>query len=109
VAYDEDLATRLRKMLADQPGLVEKRMFGGLAFLLNGNMACGVHGDELIVRTEPSAQQELLARPGAHQFDLTGRPMKGWLLVGGEACATDRVLRQWVNRGITYARSLPPK
>jgi hypothetical protein len=76
VAYDEGLATRVRELIGDQPGLVEKEMFGGLAMLLDGNMAVGVHGDSLIVRTDPARQPELLARPGARVFDMTGRPMK---------------------------------
>jgi TfoX/Sxy family transcriptional regulator of competence genes len=109
VAYDEGLATRLRELVGDERGLVEKRMFGGLALLLNGNMAVGVHGDRLIVRTDPARQEELLAEPGARVFDLTGRPMKGWLLVDADACAEDDDLRRWVERGTSHARSLAAK
>lgn len=84
-------------------------MFGGLAMLLHGNMAVGVHGESLIVPTDPGHQEQLLPVPGARVFDLTGRPMKGWLLVDPGGCAEDADLRRWVERGIGYARSLPPK
>jgi hypothetical protein len=109
VAYDEGLATRLRDLVGAEPGLAEKKMFGGLAMLLHGNMAVGVHGDALIVRTDPAQQDVLLAEPGARVFDLTGRPMKGWLLVDPAGHAEDDDLRRWADRGIAYARSLPPK
>jgi TfoX/Sxy family transcriptional regulator of competence genes len=109
VAYDEGLATRLRDLVGAEPGLAEKKMFGGLAMLLHGNMAVGVHGDALIVRTDPAQQADLLAEPGVRVFDLTGRPMKGWLLVDPAGCAEDDDLRRWTDRGIAYARSLPPK
>ena len=109
MTYDEGLATRLRDMIGDEPGLAEKKMFGGLAMLLGGNMAVGVHGEALIVRTDPAQQADLLAEPGARAFDLTGRPMKGWLLVDPVGCAEDDDLRRWVDRGTAYARSLPPK
>jgi TfoX/Sxy family transcriptional regulator of competence genes len=109
VAYDEGLATRLRELIGDEPALVEKKMFGGLAMLLAGNMAVGVHGDGLIVRTDPGQHEQLLAEAGARVFDLTGRPMKGWLLVDPAGCAEDEDLRRWVDRGISYARGLPAK
>jgi TfoX/Sxy family transcriptional regulator of competence genes len=109
VAYEEGLATRLRQLVGDERGLVEKKMFGGVAMLLDGNMAVGVHGDSLIVRTDPARQEQLLAAPGARVFDLTGRPLKGWLLVDADGCADDDDLQRWVARGIGYARSLPPK
>ena len=109
MAYDEGLAIRLRDLIGDEPELTEKRMFGGLAMLLHGNMAVGVHGEALIVRTDPGQQEQLLTEPGARVFDLTGRPMKGWLLVDPAGCAEDEDLRRWVDRGIEYARSLPPK
>ena len=108
MAYDEGLATRVRKVLGDQPELVEKKMFGGLAFLLHGNMACGVRGEDLIVRVAAEAADAALGEPGTRPFDLTGRPMKGWLLVDtGHAEGDD--LRRWVDRGLAYANSLPPK
>ena len=109
MAYDEGLAIRLRDLIGDEPGLVEKRMFGGLAMLVYGNMAVGVHGEALIVRTHPGQQEQLLGEPGTRVFDLTGRPMKGWLLVDPAGCAEDEDLRRWVDRGVEYARSLPPK
>jgi TfoX/Sxy family transcriptional regulator of competence genes len=109
MAYDEGLATRLRELLDDEPGVVEKKMFGGLALLIGGNMAVGVHKDALLARTDPARQEELLAEPGTRVFDLTGRPMKGWLLVDPRGCAEDDDLRRWVERGVEYARSLPPK
>jgi hypothetical protein len=109
MAYDEGLATRVREVLADQPGLAERQMFGGLAFLVQGNMACGVRGDDLIVRLAAEAADAALAEPGVRPFDLTGRPMKGWLLVAPDGHAQDDDLRRWVDRGVAYASSLPPK
>lgn len=109
MAYDEGLAARLRDLIGTKPGLTEKKMFGGLAMLLYGNMAVGVHGEALIVRTDPGQQEQLLAEPGTRVFDMTGRPMKGWLLVDPSGYAEDEDLRRWVARGIGYAKSLPPK
>jgi hypothetical protein len=109
MAYDEGLATRVRDVLGDRPGLVEKKMFGGLAFLLHGNMACGVRGDDLMVRVSPEVGDAALADPGVRPFDMTGRPMKGWLLVAPDGHAEDDDLRRWVDRGLTHAGSLPPK
>jgi hypothetical protein len=109
MAYDEGLATRVRDLIGDRPGVVEKKMFGGLAFLLHGNMACGVHGDELIVRLAAEATDEALVEPGTRLFDMTRRPMKGWILVDAGAHAEDEDLRRWVDRGVAYAGTLPPK
>jgi TfoX/Sxy family transcriptional regulator of competence genes len=109
MAYDEGLATRVRDTIGDRPGLAEKRMFGGLAFLVHGNMACGVRGDDLIVRVAADTADAALEEPGARPFDLTGRPMKGWLLVTADGHAEDDDLRRWVDRGVAYAGSLPPK
>jgi TfoX/Sxy family transcriptional regulator of competence genes len=109
MAYDEGLAIRVREVLGDEPGLAEKRMFGGLAIMLDGNMAVGVSGDDLMVRTDPAQQDALLAEPGARPFDLTGRPMKGWLVVAADGVAEDTDLRRWIERGVAFARSLPPK
>jgi hypothetical protein len=109
MAYDEGLAVRVRELLGDRIGVAEKRMFGGLAFLVNGNMACGVHGDDLIVRLAADATEAALAEPGTRPFDLTGRPMRGWLLVTPDAHAEDQDLRRWIGRGVAYAGSLPPK
>jgi TfoX/Sxy family transcriptional regulator of competence genes len=109
MAYDEGLATRLREILDGEPGVTEKKMFGGLALLIGGNMAVGVHKDSLMVRIDPERQEAYLAEPGASVFDMTGRPMKGWLLVDSSGCAEDGDLRRWVDRGVAYARGLPPK
>ena len=109
MAYDEGLAVRIRDLLGDRRGMTEKRMFGGLAFLHHGNMACGVHGDDLIVRLAADATDAALTEPGTRPFDLTGRPMRGWLLVGSDALAEDDDLRRWVDRGVAYAGTLPPK
>lgn len=110
MAYDEGLATRLRDALADEPGTITaKKMFGGLAILVDGNMAVGVYGDGLLVRTDPADQQALLAEPGTRPFDMASHPMKGWLVVDAEHCAEDTDLRRWLARGVTHARGLPPK
>jgi hypothetical protein len=109
MAYDEGLATRVRELIGGESGLAEKKMFGGLAFLLEGNMACGVRGDDLIVRADPAMHGSDMAEPGVRPFDLTGRPMKGWLLVEPAGHGEDDDLRRWVGRGVAYARSLPPK
>ena len=109
MAYDEGLAQRVREVLADEPGLTEKRMFGGVAFMLDGNMACGVTNDDMMVRVGTEGYDALIAQPGARMFDMTGKPMKGWLLVSAEATAEDEDLAGWVGRGVAFARSLPPK
>ena len=108
MAFDESLANRVRPLLAGASGVVEKKMFGGLAFLVQGNMSVGVHGSELIVRIDPSETQAALKQPGVHIFDITGRPMKGWLLVSGESLSP-KALESWVAKGVAYAQSLPPK
>lgn len=109
MAFDEALANRVRLLLSAVSGATEKKMFGGLAFLVYGNMSVGVHGAELIVRIEPSETQEALKAPGVRIFDITGRPMKGWLLVGPQALAENKALSAWVERGVAYAQSLPQK
>lgn len=109
MAYDEDLANRVREQLAGEERMHEKAMFGGIAFLLAGNMSVGVHGDDLIVRVGPEATDDALAKPHARPFDMTGRPMKGWVLVSREGVRTKRQLAAWVDRGVTFARSLPAK
>ncbi len=106
MAYDEGLADRVRELMAGEPGLVEKKMFGGLAVMLDSNMACGVMGDEVVIRIDSATVDQALAEPGTRPFTMSGRPAKGFILVAGTA-ETD--LRGWVNRGIAYARSLPPK
>lgn len=110
MAYDEDLAQRIRGLLADENGVTEKAMFGGLAFLLRGNMAVGIsNGGELMVRVGPQATDAALARPHTRLFDMTGRPMKGWILVASEGVKTKRQLAAWVARGAKFADGLPPK
>ena len=109
MAFNEQLADRVRKQLAGQPGLVEKKMFGGVAFLINGNMSVGGHGKELLVRIPAESTESALKEPGVRHFDLTGRPMKGWILVGGPALEREDAFSAWVNRGVDYALSLPKK
>jgi len=110
MAFDEQLAARIRRRLGKKPGLTEKRMFGGLAFLLNGNMCCGVHGDEMIVRLDPADTEQALREKHTRVFDLSGgRPMKGWLLVQPKGLATAAGLGKWVDTGVAYAASLPAK
>jgi TfoX/Sxy family transcriptional regulator of competence genes len=109
MAYDEDLAMRVREQLADQDAITEKEMFGGLAFLLAGNMSVGIRGSELMVRVGPEGAEDALGQPHARPFDMTGRPMKGWILVAEEGIASERGLAAWVVRGVGFARSLPPK
>ena len=109
MAFDDKLAERMRKLLAEQGGVVEKRMFGGVAFLLHGNMCCGVHKDALMVRLAPEATDAALRKPHTRIFDLTGRPMKGWILVDAEGIKTAAGLRKWIDQGVAYAASLPAK
>jgi hypothetical protein len=109
VAYDEKLAGRVRELLGKRKGIAEKKMFGGLAFLLNGNMSVGLHGAELIVRIDPGKTDAALAKPHTRIFDITGRPMKGWILVKPAGTAGDAALIEWVRKGADYAGSLPKK
>lgn len=110
MAYDEDLANRVRELIAAEDGLTEKKMFGGLAFMIGGNMSVAVSGQGgLMVRVEPDESDALLAKPHARPFEMRGREMQGWLRVDAEGVRTKRQLEPWVRRGIAYARSLPPK
>ncbi len=110
VAYDEDLANRVRALVADEPSLTEKRMFGGLAFLIGGNMSVSVSGQGgLLLRVEPADTETLLGKPFARPFITRGRQMDGWLRVDAEGVRTKPQLERWVARGVSYARSLPPK
>ncbi|TLZ58479.1 MAG: TfoX/Sxy family protein [Methanobacteriota archaeon] len=111
MTYSEAQAARVRKELGGRSGIVEKQMFGGIAFLLGGNMAVGVHGEDLIVRVDPAQTASLLREPGAKPFDLSGSrgPPAGWLLVAPPGYQTDAGLRLWVGRGVAYASSLPKK
>ena len=109
MAFDEKLAERIRTQLGKTSGVSEKKMFGGLAFLMNGNMCCGVHGKEMIVRLDPAHTEEALSKPHTRVFDLTGRPMKGWILVQTEGLVTEAMLARWIKLGLAYASSLPIK
>jgi TfoX/Sxy family transcriptional regulator of competence genes len=110
VAYDEDLANRIREIVLSEPGVVEKKMFGGLAFLINGNMSVSASGQGgLLLRVDPEETDALLAKPHAHPFEMRGRVMQGWLRVEAEGVTTKRQLERWVGRGVAYARSLPKK
>ena len=109
MAYDLALAERTRELLGEKNGISEKRMFGGLSFLFNGNMVCGVLGDELIVRVGPDRTDALLAEPGTRPFDFTGRPMRGWIVVGQEVLQAAGDLQGWVERAFAFASTLPPK
>jgi TfoX/Sxy family transcriptional regulator of competence genes len=109
MAYDEALAARVQEALGDNPEISERKMFGGIAFMLSGNMAVGVSGDELMVRIDPEDQEQALTQPGVRPFDMTGRPMKGWILVGDDGIAEDADLQGWVSKGLDFAGSLPPK
>jgi TfoX/Sxy family transcriptional regulator of competence genes len=110
VAFDDQLAERVRAVLEARVDVDERRMFGGIAFLVAGNMCCGVHGDDLIVRLDPDQAGELLqTEPGTRPFDITGRPMRGWLFVAPEATAEDADLHEWVQRAEAFAATLPPK
>ena len=108
MAYNLKLAERIRSELNGMP-FVEKKMFGGAGFLLNGNLACGVNKDNLIVRVDPEKHPALLGKPHVKPFDMTGKPMKGWLLVEAEGYKTDKQLSTWVKEGVEFALRLPPK
>lgn len=110
MAYDEDLADRIRELLGSRKGVEEKRMFGGLAFLLNGNMAVAASGHGgLMVRVPPAETEKLLAREHVEPMVMAGRETRGWLRVSSAGIATKRQLQAWVTRGADYAASLPPK
>jgi TfoX/Sxy family transcriptional regulator of competence genes len=110
VAYDEELAHRLRELVGAEPGLTELRMFGGLAFLLEGNMAVAASGQGgILVRVDPAQSETLVATTAAYPMEMRGRQMAGWLRVDAEHVRTERELARWVKLGTAYARSLPPK
>ena len=108
MAYNLELAERIHAELQGLP-VVEKKMFGGVGFLLNGNMACGVHKEDMIVRVDPAKHETLLRKDHVKPFAITGKPMKGWLMVEPEGCKTARQLGQWVKIGVEFAATLPPK
>jgi len=110
MAYDKELADRIRELIEPTPDLVEKKMFGGLAFLVGGNMAVAASGQGgLLVRVDPQESTTLLAREYVGTMVMGGREMTNWLRVDGEAVADDDALGEWIDRGVSYARSLPPK
>ena len=109
MAYSESLADRIRSVLADQGGVTERRMFGGLCVMVNGNMCVGVIGDELMVRVGPDAYDSALAEPHAREMDFTGKPMKGLIYVSPTGIATDDALTDWVFRGLAFVMELPAK
>jgi hypothetical protein len=109
MAYDETLAQRVKAHLTGIPGLVEKKMFGGVGFLINGNMACGVHGPDLILRVGPDRYDQIISQPHVRVFDMTGRPMKGWVLVAPGGYASEEALDALIQQGVGFALSLPPK
>ena len=110
MAYDEDLANRIRELIAGEDGVTEKRMFGGLAFLVGGNMSVAASGQGgLLVRVDPEESDALLKRPHAGPMEMRGRTTQGWMRVDDEGVRTKRQLEPWVKRGVGYARSLPAK
>lgn len=109
VAFDDGLAHRIREQLGSRPDMTERKMFGGIAFMTSGNMLVGVIGDDLICRVGAEAMDDALAEPGTRVFDMTGRPMSGWVLVAGEAVAEDDDLAEWIDRADRFVETLPPK
>ena len=109
MAYDEHLAGRVLDILALEPSLVQKKMFGGVAVMLQGNLACGVLGNDLMVRVPKDEYEATLTQPHVREMDFTGRPMRGWVVVGPEATDDDASLQDWVAVCAAYALSLPPK
>lgn len=109
MAYDETLTERVRELLAAVDELDERKMFGGISFMLNGNYCCGVLNDDLVVRLGADAHDNALGEPHAREMDFTGRPMRGWVYVSPDGTIADGSLAAWVNRGVAHARSLPPK
>lgn len=109
MAYDEDLANRVRESLANQPRVSEKKMFGGLVFMVGGHMCCGIMKDELMVRVGPEQYETALALPHARQMDITSRPTRGMVVVDQAGLREDAALAAWVARGLAFVTSLPPK
>jgi hypothetical protein len=109
MAYDEALAERIRPILGARGDATERQMFGGITWMLQGNMACGVLGEDIAVRLLPEAADRALEEPGTRRFDMTGRPARGFIVVEGAAVSDDAALERWVNAGADYALSLPPK
>lgn len=109
MAYDEQLADRIREALADQDDISERKMFGGLSFMLGGNMCCGIVGDDLVVRVGPDNHLQALAKPHARPMDFTGRSLKGMVYVGSVGYRTDKGLKYWLDMALSFALLLPSK
>ncbi|HEX6304072.1 MAG TPA: TfoX/Sxy family protein [Anaerolineales bacterium] len=109
MAYDQGLAQRMREELDQLPNLSERQMFGGIGFMVNGNMACGVNKEEMIVRVGPENYDQALKKPHTRVFDFTGRPMKGWVMIAPEGYESDEDLKYWIEQGVSFAQSLPEK
>jgi TfoX/Sxy family transcriptional regulator of competence genes len=109
MGYDEGLAARIMEQLEGLPSLTEKKMFGGIAFLLSGNMICGILGEDLIVRVGKKQYENAMQKPHTKVFDLTGKPMRGWVTVKPDGFSEDEDLEAWLRQGLDYARSLPAK
>ena len=108
MAFDAELAQRIRDRMTAVAGVSERKMFGGLAFLTSGNMTVGVNGDDLVVRIDPEAMDAALAEPGVRPFDMTGRPMRGWIMVASDGLSDDD-LERWIDQARSYVATLPPK
>lgn len=109
MAYDEGLAQRVREIIEDLPGFNEKKMFGGICWLIHGNMAGGIINDEIIIRVGPENHESALAQPHTRVFDITGRVMKGWVMVSPQGHEDEQDLADWIKKGVDFALSLPPK
>jgi TfoX/Sxy family transcriptional regulator of competence genes len=110
MAYDENLASRIEDHIGNHPGLTSHKMFGGVGYMLQGNMAVGIRNDSLIVRVDPAEHDSSLAEPGTSEFGMPGRqPMRGWIEVDAEAIGSDATLGEWIDRGMKFAGTLPPK
>jgi TfoX/Sxy family transcriptional regulator of competence genes len=109
MAYDEGVAQRVREIMEDIPGVTEKKMFGGIAFMVNGNMCSGVVKSELMMRVGADGYDDALSQPHAREMDFTGKPMKGFVYVGEKGFAADRDLRSWINRAYQFVSALPKK
>lgn len=109
MAYSESLAARIRQVISREPGITEKKMFGGVGFLLNGNMCVGVWKTSLIARLGTEQAEEALKAPHVVDFDVTGRPMKGWVMIEADGVDTEGQLSDWIQRSVEFVRTLPRK